>query len=88
MLQAVLGLRAWGLMDYGVHWREGSKLTPDFWLADSLRRQVLEGLRVGLGKEDEFSVDLVKCKGFREGHPSDQLGMGCAPEVIKCRDVN
>lgn len=66
--------------------REGSRLTLDFWLADGLRRQELEGLRLGLGKDDEFSVRLIKCERLREDYPNGQLGMGFALEVIKCRD--
>lgn len=62
--------------------REGSRLTLDFWLADGLRRQELEGLRLGLGKDDEFSVRLIKCERLREDYPSGQLGMGFALEVI------
>lgn len=68
--------------------REGSELTLDFWLTDWPRGQVLEGLRLGLGKDDEFSVGLVKCERLREDFPRGQLGMGCALGVIKCRDVN
>lgn len=49
---------------------------------------MLEGLRLGLGKDGEFIVRLVKCERRREDYPSGQLGMGCALEVIKCRDVN
>lgn len=64
--------------------REGSRLTPAFWLADSLRRQVLEGLGLGLGGDDEFSVGLTKCEGLREGHPNGQLGTRRALEVIEC----
>lgn len=49
---------------------------------------MLEGLRLGLGKDDEFSVGLGKCERLREDYPRGQLDMGCALEVIKCRDVN
>lgn len=54
--------------------REGSRLTPGSWLADSLRWQVLEGLRLGLGRDDEFSTGLIKCEGLREGHSNGQPG--------------
>lgn len=47
---------------------------------------MLETLWLGLGKEDEFSVGLVKCERLREDCPSGHLGMGCVLEVIK--DVN